>query len=453
MEFKLTKNQKYIADLVESSNRNILVHGKPGVGKSVLIRWLVENGRKAYTLAAPTGLAALNIGGKTLHSLFGIPVSQGIIHPTYNIYSANEKVCNHVRYRVKHLIIDEISMVRADVLDYIDRFMRSVKGYDVPFGGVQVIAVGDFYQIPPVVVDYEHKQLDEAGYDSPFAFSSNAFKEGDFLIETLDEVLRQKGDKKFINILHNARTGDIKLDDLDKLNKCVKIPKDLRVKLTGTNKQADTINLTELKKLDGRLTSFIATRFGEWPALPVEEELQLKVGAQVIVKMNGADRPGNVKGEFDSRVVNGTMGKVVEIYDERTVEEPLPSMDSEKPNTTRVIIELENGERVPIYRKRWEHKIKEKVDDEWQEKVVASYSQIPLSLAWAISIHKSQGQSFDKVHIDASKIFAPGQLYVALSRCRSLKGLTLENQLNKAKFWTNRNVVQFFNELEEKVLA
>lgn len=440
MEFKLTKNQKYIADLVESCNSNILVHGKPGVGKSVLIRWLVENGRKTYTLAAPTGLAALNIGGKTLHSLFGIPVSQGIIHPTYNVFSANERVCNNIKYRVKHLIIDEISMVRADVLDYIDRFMRSVKGYDASFGGVQVIAVGDFYQIPPVVVDNEHKQLDEAGYDSPFAFSSNAFKEGNFIIESLDEVLRQKGDKKFINILHAARTGDVKLDDIARLNKCVKVPKDLRIKLTGTNKQADIINSTELSKLESKPYKFTATKFGEWPALPVEENLVLKIGAQVIVKMNGADRPNKIQGEFESSVVNGTMGTVVEIYEEDSVEETVE----------KVIIQLESGEQVPIYRKRWEHKIKEKVDDEWKERIVASYSQIPLSLAWAISIHKSQGQSFDKVHIDANKIFAAGQLYVALSRCRSLKGLTLESELAKTKFWANRNVIQFFNELEEQ---
>lgn len=420
MEFQLTPNQQRIFDAVESTDSNILVFGKPGVGKSVLIRALVENGQKKYTLAAPTGLAALNIGGRTLHSIFRLPVSQGIIERTFN----NFPIDNNIKYNINHLIIDEVSMVRADTFDYIDRLMRHAKGVDLPFGGAQVICVGDFFQLPPVVVREENVQLRNAGYISPFMFDSLASK--DFTILQLNEVLRQKGDNSFMELLDSARFGQVSMEHIRLLNATVSKPTDIRITLTSTNKQADEINSSKLNELGNEIKFFNAIKYGEWPAYPAEENLRLSVGAQVMVKMNKADRPDGHKGEFVSKVVNGTLGVVSEIDD------------------SRVKIVLDNGEEVWIFRKRWERKIKEKsTDDKWVERVVASYDQIPLALAWAISIHKSQGQTFEKAHIDASRIFAPGQLYVALSRVKSLAGVSLNSKVSQQKFFADPNVVRF----------
>lgn len=438
MEFQLTKNQQQVFKAVENSSKNFLICGEPGVGKSVLIRALTELGRKSYTLAAPTGLAALNIEtefarAKTLHSLFRLPVSGGIVAPNFNNFTIDDHTLKNIRYQIKHLIIDEISMVRADMFDYIDRLLRYVKDVDVPFGGIQIICVGDFYQLPPIVQGYEQKQMNDVGYESPFIFSSKVFN-GNFSILLLDEVLRQKGDPKFIELLANARTGYLTAKNIGDLNRKVHAADDLTIRLCGTNAQADEVNTRFLSAIDAPPFQYIGEKFGEWPALPVDPQLTLKVGAQVIVKVNAADRPPNHKGKFESQVVNGTLGKVHEVLEDET--------------ERRVIIETVKGAHVTVFTKRWERKVKVFEDDEWQEKIVASYTQMPLQLAWAISIHKSQGQSFEKVHIDARKIFAAGQLYVALSRCRSLNGLSLEGEVSARKFWANPKVVEFFETVE-----
>jgi ATP-dependent exoDNAse (exonuclease V) alpha subunit len=428
MEFQLTKNQQEIFDLIESSNENFLIQGKPGTGKSVLTRALVSDGRKHYVVAAPTGLAALNANGKTLHSLLRLPVSDGIVAPDYKRYNLDDRTLNNIKYHVKHLIIDEISMVRCDMFDYIDRLLRVAKEKDVPFGGVQMILIGDFYQIPPVCKALDKKQLREAGYESPFVFSSRIFS-NNFKVLSLHEVLRQKGDPVFIDLLDSARNGYMSAKEIGLLNKQVKSAEDATtIRLCGTNAQADEINTKFLNAIQEQPQQFTAQKMGEWPALPVDENLTLKVGAQIIVKVNGADIPPNQKSK--SNIVNGTLGKVVAIGKED------------------VDIELLNGKVAKIYIKRWERKIKTQRNGEWEEVVIATYSQMPLQLAWAISIHKSQGQSFERCHIDANKIFAAGQLYVALSRCRTLKGLTLEQKVNERKFWADPAVVEFFESIE-----
>lgn len=432
MEFPLTKNQQEAFDSVLSSSQNFFITGKPGVGKSVLINALVSSGLKHFTLAAPTGLAALNIGGKTLHSIFRIPMFEGIIEPDYNEFPKDDRVISNIKYNIHHLIIDEISMVRVDQLDYIDRYLRLVKEDDAPFGGIQLIIVGDFYQLPPVTNSASMVQLRQAGYETHFAFSSKVFDEANFQIIELNEVLRQKGDPSFINILHAARIGKVTLPQCAKLNKNIGEANDLRIMLCGQNKQADQINQGHLIGIAGEPVVFNATEYGMWPAFPVEKELKLKIGAQVMVRLNSADRKNDDRDLlFESKVVNGTLGKITAIFPDR------------------VEIEKENGDIVPIYIKRWERKVKEKnIHGKYEEKVVASYQQIPLSLAWAISIHKSQGQSFDKVHINPKVIFAPGQLYVALSRGRSLKGLKFSSPVESRKFWTDSNVVKFYKKLK-----
>lgn len=456
MEFTLTKSQQTCFDFIENTNANTAVLGKPGVGKSVLIHALIKHGRKTYVIAAPTGLAALNVDGRTLHSIFRLPTSEGIIDPGYDRWP-DERAISHIKYNIHALIVDECSMVRADAFDYIDRLMRYAKGKDLPFGGVQVVLIGDFFQLPPVVKTDERKQLRLANYLSEFLFDSHVFG-SNFSVLQLDEVLRQKGDPDFIDLLHKARTGELRIADLKSLNKQVGHPEDLRINLVGTNRMAEDVNAFKLNKLPEPTVTFMGEKFGEWPALPAEERLNLRIGAQVMVKMNGADRPPKHKGEFFSEVVNGTLGVVRDIIpaisDHAAKELGNEGIQlTELQKVDRVIIDIdpesEGGHLVTIYRKQWERKIKERGSDgKWTERVIATYNQVPVALAWAISIHKSQGQTFEKVHIDATKIFAAGQLYVALSRCKSMAGISLQVPVNLNMFWANRDVMRFMGELE-----
>lgn len=432
-EFTLTREQQQAFDLCENTSDNILIHGKPGVGKSVLIRALRETGQKHYTLAAPTGLAALNIGGKTLHSQFGIGVSNGVFAPDFNNFTTNDHVLRNVYHKVNTLIIDEISMVRADLLDYLDRELQAIKQSDLPFGGVQVIAVGDFFQLPPVTKDVERKQLKEYGYDSEFAFDAFSFK--GFKVVSLENVQRQN-DKEFIEFLHAARTGDITTKHLKLINRRVAPCTDFRISVTATNAQADMINNKQLSLIKEEPIKFEALQYGYWSAYPVEKVMTLKKGAQVMIKKNNADKPPYVKGGNNTasgKIVNGTICRILE----------LPTKEN---NFCRV--ELEDGTMANIYSQRWELKEKQRNgDNKWEEKTIATFEQYPFQLAWAISIHKSQGQSFDKVHIDASRIFAAGQLYVAVSRARTLDGISLQAPIvqdsKRKMFWADKDVLRF----------
>lgn len=420
---QLTQEQQRIFEAVESSASNFFITGKPGVGKSVLIRALVEQGKKHYTLAAPTGLAAININGKTLHSLFQIPVSRGALVSSYNNYTTNQQVISHIKYRVHHLIIDECSMVRADMLDYIDRLLQHIKGNDLPFGGVQMILVGDFYQLPPVAQAQEQRELKDDGYLSPFLFHARSF--ASFKTLELTTVMRQQGDDKFLEILEAARGGKPSFKQIADLNRRLK-DYNGAIRLTSTNKEADLINQTELKKL-GEGRTYTAKYSGEWPVYPLPEHLTLSIGAQVMVKVNGADM--KERNGF-SNVVNGTLGIVKEMHDDY------------------VTITLSNGNDVDIHVQTLYQKVKQQINGKWSEIIVATFTQIPLQLAWAISIHKSQGQTFEKCCIDAKRIFAPGQLYVALSRCRSLDGIVLTTPLLKKHFFVNPLVVKFYKSLK-----
>lgn len=435
MEHPLTSDQQTVFDIIENSSENIIVHGKPGVGKTVLIQALKEYGQKHYTIGAPTGLAAQLGGGKTLHSLFGIPVSKGIFTRDFNKFTNNPNVRNNILHTIKYLIIDEISMVRCDLLDYVNRLLQDVKQNAMPFGGVQVIAFGDFFQLPPVVNSEDRKQLKEAGYKSEFAFDAACFESFRPLI--LDKVLRQK-DLEFLKILHSARTGKINLTQLRNLNKRVEACTDIRVRLTAKNDQADTINLHHLRQINEPLREYHANSFGAWDKFPHDTVLTLKVGAQVLIKKNAADRLPNAKGGFSSEVVNGSLGIITELC-EKTDDAP-----------QRVMVKLRNDKVVPIYTNRWEQKVKEKIGDQWTERVIASFEQIPLQLAWAISMHKSQGQSFEFVHVDPVSIFTAGQIYVALSRARSLDGLSLERPVRERDFMTNEKVLRYVQQIEQQ---
>jgi ATP-dependent DNA helicase PIF1 len=457
--FTLTKDQQTFFDLIQSTNNNYFLNGPPGSGKSVVTRALLadDHSHKNWIVCAPTGLAAINANGRTLHSTFRLPVSEGIVHPSFNNFPTDKKVVNFLRFGLKYLLIDEISMVRCDMFDFIDRLLRDVKRNDLPFGGVQVVAVGDFYQLPPVTRSGDKAKLIEAGWESPFVFSANVWRT--FQPLTLTEVLRQKGDRKFIDVLNAVRTGKVQPKHIVLINDRVEPdPEDIRIRLYAWNAQAESYNQSKLKELPGDKIEFEADSFGNWPDFPADPLLGLKIGAQVMVKKNKADRPPDLEGEYDSNVVNGTLGVVVEIngpnvmpkvqegeslgaYERRTEE------NKEKWN---VVIETNEGHRHTIYRQRWEHKIKEQgPDGKWEETVKASFEQMPLALAWAVTIHKSQGQTFDAVHIDASKVFAAGQFYVALSRCRTLEGVTLQSRVHKDKhFKTDPAVLAYSGYLE-----
>lgn len=410
---QLTKDQQRIFDAIESTTNCILVQGKPGVGKSVLINALRETGSKHYDIAAPTGLAALNINGKTLHSLFGIAPSQGVYVPTYNNFTTNKNVLNHLKYTVKHVIIDEVSMVRCDMLDFIDRQMRFIKEVNQPFGGVQVICFGDFFQLPPICTGYDQRDLREQGYKSPFAFDAKVFQY--FTTLSLDEVLRQ-ANPVFLGILHSMRLGKLSAKEMETLNKHVSGYDDVRIKLCATNKQSDQINAHELSKLTTKPHTFAAHITGDWPRgqYPLEEYLTIKEGAQVIVKKNF---PG-------LKLVNGSLricGEVNEKY--------------------------VNIDEHPIERYTANQKEKRFIDGKWVEIFKGSFNQIPLQLAWAISMHKSQGQTFEKAHISPDNVFADGQLYVAISRLKTLQGLTLHAPINKNHITTSKRVLEWNSKL------
>lgn len=424
----LSDEQQRAFDLIESTDQCQLIIGKPGVGKSVLIRHLTTVGQKHYVIAAPTGLAALNIGGKTLHSIFGITPSEGIFQRDYNRFTNNLNIINYIQHRVNHVIIDEISMVRADMLDYIDRELRQIKNVDKPFGGVQIIAFGDFFQLPPVAKSSDIKELKDAGYASEFAFDARVFKDN-FNVTILNQVHRQS-DPVFLSLLDSMRNDKVTAKHMVMLNKLVGSSNDLRIKLTPLNRQADVVNQSELKAIQQPSETYEATKFGYWPANPIDQ-LTLKVGAQIMVKKNSADRPPQLRGAFDSKVVNGTLGKVIELPNEQ---QPY------------IKIELETGETANIYKARWERREKEKIDGVWSEKIVASYEQYPVQLAWAISIHKSQGQTFEKVHITPKSVFAAGQFYVALSRAKSLEGVLLDGPVSQRTFMVDKRVLQFVNQ-------
>lgn len=424
---------KTALNLLNNTKQNVFITGRAGTGKSTLLRYFLDNGqsKKKAVVLAPTGVAAINVGGQTVHSFFGFK-------PDITL-SKVKKIDRDIYKKLEMIIIDEISMVRADLLDCVDKFLRLNRNEKrLPFGGVQMIFIGDLYQLPPVVTGQE-KKIFSTYYNSPYFFSAHVFgkqqkllsAENDFKMEMieLEKIYRQK-DNKFIDLLNSIRNNSAGPTEIDRINKNLQpnfIPtdKELFIYLTPTNIKASQINNEKLARVKGKEHIFIGEIKGKFDNkyLPTEVELKVKIGAQIMLLNN--DSSGNW--------VNGTIARITDIdYGEAGIE----------------VIEAckQNGELIYITPHTWEifnYSFNTRTK-EIEIDTAGSFTQYPFKLAWAVTIHKSQGKTFEQVILDIDRgTFSPGQLYVALSRCVSLEGLILKKPIAKKHVWLDWRVVKF----------
>ncbi len=421
---EINEQFKHALNIMDNTGKSIFVTGRAGTGKSTLLNYFRFTTRKKVAVLAPTGVAALNVKGQTIHSFFRFKpnVTMDLIR---KIRSGDGK--NNIYQKLDAIIIDEISMVRADLLDCIDKFLR-LNGPDVdkPFGGIQMIFIGDLYQLPPVITGAEKKGF-KSLYKTPYFYSSRIFDSFDMEFLELEKIYRQQ-DPVFIDLLNSIRNKTINAEGLDMLNQRYNpnfkpATGDFYVYLTTTNDLAARINNSQLNKLKGPLHRFIGEIEGEFgnEYLPTAVELQVKTGAQIMMLNN----------DSDGRWVNGTLGEITGVVPDK--------------NGDHVIFaELEDGETVEITPYTWEIYRFEVTGGQLQSEVIGTFTQYPLMLAWAITIHKSQGKTFGKVVIDIGRgTFAHGQMYVALSRCTTLEGIILKRPVLKKHIWTDFQVIDF----------
>lgn len=410
---------------IETERDNFFVTGRAGTGKSTLLQLFRSTSKKRMAILAPTGIAALNVRGQTIHSFFGFA-------PRMLNASDIKKRPNHRMYKnIDTIVIDEISMVRADVIDNIDIFLRKNREINLPFGGVQMIFFGDLYQLPPVVATSFEKHHFTTVYQSPYFYSANviAGRTNPFKMIELRTVYRQQ-ELSFINILDAVRTGEFEYEDLLALNeRSVPLPEDHSyfVTLTSTNSAADRINKFELDKLQKPPFIAQATITGDFaPQLyPTDPLLTLRADAQVMF----------IKNDTDRKYVNGTIG-IISRIEENRVYVNVPQQDGE------IIEILAHEEEWEIIKYTHDIEKPKNIDT----KVVGTFKQLPLKLAWAITIHKSQGKTFDKVVIDLGRgAFEYGQTYVALSRCRTLDGIYLTKPLTQRDILVDQTTNEFYS--------
>lgn len=405
-DLNITDEFQEAFDLIENTNENIFITGKAGSGKSTFINIIRRNSKKKIAVLSPTGLSAINVKGQTIHSFFHFPPRLLTEEVIYN-FKGNTRVFK----AIDMIIIDEVSMVRADMLDTIDQFLRKY-GRDEfrPFGGTQIVLVGDLYQLPPVVTNSE-KQIISERYSSPYFFSASVYKLNIFKIIEFSQIFRQS-DEQFINFLNLVRTGEVTSGDMRMLNKNVTDKlNDNYITLTTTNSIANAINEARLNEMDSREFLFPAKIEGNFPtegkSLPIDLELKLKKGARVMF----------VRNDKQKRWLNGTLGTV------KDLEEGIIKIKIDK---------SDGGKVVEVKKEEWEN-IRYSYDPithQVEEKVLGKLIQYPLRLAWAVTIHKSQGMTFDHINLDFSRSpFAHGQTYVALSRSRSMNGISLTQEI------------------------
>ncbi|MBN1951140.1 MAG: helix-turn-helix domain-containing protein [Bacteroidales bacterium] len=423
---------------VEFTNRNIFLTGKAGTGKTTFLHQLKAHSPKRCVVVAPTGVAAINAGGVTIHSFFQMPFgpfipAEGRAENAQNPagYTRISRTKINIIRSLDLLIIDEISMVRADLLDGIDEVLRRYRKTSKPFGGLQLLMIGDIRQLSPVVKEEDRKLLSPF-YSSFYFYGSRALQKTDFISIELTEVFRQTDDQ-FITILNGIRNKNLNHEQLEQLNK--RYLPDFEggegyIILTTHNHKAKEINDGRLKALSVKSYSWEAYIGGDFPEYiyPTEQQLELKKGAQVMFIKNDPSP--------EKQFYNGKIGYVEEIDPEDDI----------------IYVRCEeDGEQIAVERLKWEnckYSLNEKTK-EIEEEVVGSFTQFPLKLAWAITIHKSQGLTFDKAVIDAQESFAHGQVYVALSRCRSLEGMVLSTPISTSSIKMDPGVSRFSQEVEE----
>ena len=419
-DFVLSEEFESIVEQLENTKDHFYITGKAGSGKSTLLAYFRSVTQKNTAVLAPTGVAAIRVKGQTIHSFFGFPPK---VIQTRHIKKVRQI---ELLQNLETLIIDEISMVRADVFDAIDYSLRvHRKKLTQPFGGVQVIVFGDLFQLPPVVNMDESSLLERIYPNGQFFFHSNIFQDAQFKTLELQSIYRQTDDH-FIHLLNAVRDGSITNSQMDNLNDSLVDNFEMdegKIILTTTNARASGINQNYLKQLGSEEFSYRAQATGQFykELFPTDEVLKLKKGAQVIM----------IKNDPEKRWVNGSIGTIHDI--------------AEKKIKVKI-----NHKIYEVKKEKWD-RIQYSYDDDQQEvleNVTGSFKQYPMRLAWAITIHKSQGQTFEKVIIDMSQgSFAPGQLYVALSRCISLEGIELLRPLKKSDVIVNKQLIGFQDRL------
>lgn len=419
---KINEEFNDILDLIENEHHHLFITGRAGTGKSTLLSILKKTTRKNAAVLAPTGIAALNVGGQTIHSFFKFPPK--MINP-----QELGKRKNHRFYKkLKLLIIDEISMVRADMMDCIDIFLRNNIENPKPFGGVQLVVFGDLFQLPPVVASQFERQFLKEKYGSPYFFAAQVFQgEIDLKMIELVTVYRQT-ERRFINLLDNIRTRSFDYEDLEEVNQQVEAhidEDDFSITLCATNAKVNAINNEKLKEIASPTFEFQAKVSGHFATsvFPSDQYLWLKENAQVMF----------VKNDPEGNYVNGSLGRIIRLdADSITVQTRI--------NNEEKILELDRVE--------WEvlkYEVDQNEPDKFKTSVTGTFTQYPIKLAWAITIHKSQGKTFDNIIIDLGRgAFDYGQTYVALSRCRTLEGISLKKPITPKDIIVDPIVVDYY---------
>ena len=432
-----TKNQEWqqALQVIQYTRRSLFLTGKAGTGKSTFLRYVAQHTKKKYVILAPTGIAAINAGGQTLHSFFKLPFHPLLPNDSrYNIRNIRKTLkysgdTTKLLRELELIIIDEISMVRADIIDFIDKVLRIYcRNMRVPFGGKQLLLVGDIFQLEPVIKEDEWRLM-QPFYASAYFFSAKVWQEMELVSIELRKVYRQS-DTRFIGLLDRIRQNQTTAEDLRAINERLDAsPKKgkkegaLAITLATRRDTVDYINDQKLKELEGRSSVFQGVIKGEFPetSLPAPMELEVKPGAQVIF----------IKNDKEKRWVNGTLGVVIYIDEGEGI----------------ITVVDEDGHEYDVEREVWEnmrYTFNEK-EQKIEEELLGTFVQFPLRLAWAITVHKSQGLTFRQVKIDFSGggAFAGGQTYVALSRCTSLEGITLTEPIRQSDIFVRAEVVSF----------